>query len=100
MSVARVVANTAEEWISNKGWLKSAKRRSVRKPLRSTSLTLTWKISGLQPKSNIVGSKWALWPTGDCADRCKYLINKRWRRKGPGGPTGLQNVRGTSCRVM
>jgi hypothetical protein len=33
----------------------------------------------------------ALWRAGDCADRGKYLMNKGWRRKGPGGPTGLQN---------
>jgi hypothetical protein len=27
-----------------------------------------------------------------CAKRRRYLINKGWRRKGPGGPTGLQNA--------
>ena len=26
-----------------------------------------------------------------CARRRKSLINKAWRRTGPGGPTGLQN---------
>ena len=27
-----------------------------------------------------------------CSERRKCLINKRWSRKEPGGPTGLQNV--------
>ena len=29
--------------------------------------------------------------TDGCANRCKCLINKGWRRKRPGGLTGLQN---------
>ena len=40
--------------------------------------------------------KWALsghsGRSSGCANRRKSLINKAWRRKGPGGPTGLQNT--------
>ena len=40
--------------------------------------------------------KWALTEHSSrargCAKRRRYLINKGWRRKGPGGPTGLQNA--------
>jgi integrase-like protein len=48
--------------------------------------------------------KWALsWHSNRysvCADRRKSLINKAWRRKGPGGPTGLQNACATFSCVM
>ena len=36
----------------------------------------------------------------DCAGRRKCLINKARRRKGPGGPTGLQNAFGSFSYVM
>ena len=38
-----------------------------------------WAVSGHSSRSS------------GCANRCNPLINKGWRRKGPGGPTGLQN---------
>ena len=69
--------------------------------------TITWPVRILRarlaeptlgnpeskPKSKIVGSKWALWRTRDCADRRKYLINKGGGGRGPVAPpvfkTGL-----------
>src|SRR5260370_33792123 len=39
-----------------------------------------------KPKSKIVGSLWALWRASDCADHCKYLINKGGGGRGPVAP--------------
>ena len=46
------------------------------------------RLGKLEKSGHLVGTHGR--PSG-CANRRKSLINKAWRRKGPGGPTGLQN---------
>src|ERR1700676_5463164 len=36
------------------------------------------------------GSKWALWRFSGLCGSAQVLNREAWRRKGPGGPTGLQ----------
>jgi len=62
-----------------------ASSTSSRRISRQKGIQKLWAVSGHSGRF------------AGCANRRKYLINKGWRRKRPGGLTGLQNRLGRYC---